>query len=261
MRLFIFIALASMALCSCRKLAEYYNIERPTDDSKCRIREIVWYESDGVTKSHWMEFEYEPSGRLDGVYEQYAGNPEEIFPDYWEYVYDSLGRLVFVGPFSTQRPFATSYGYIGNSRLPATDTVWVMGGPYVEHFEYDERGRVIKVSNTEYFNDETGQYYPVESEPRRFYYDFRGNRQEHPENSYYQGPIKYTEEPSLYTLDPAFQLQYLNWSQNATMKAGSHNEHGWPTTYIESYHNEYSTPFQELIAMYNPGYTVVYDCE
>ena len=255
---FVFLTLL-FAFSSCQKILDYYNLSHHEKPSQCKIDSINYYgASDGILY-HSMDFQYNEDGRLKGVFEEYpVTDPEQIFADYWPYLYDAKGRLVRTGPLSTPQPFGEIYVYEGDSPLPARDTMIVMGGPTVEDFEYDSQGRIIKIKQRFFaFNDDPNEpeIHQVDSLIIRYYYDLRGNRQEHPSNEGYSGLITYSDKPSLYSLSPALQIQYRDWSRYSTLKATSYNEYGLPLKLAPD-----QPHLQPLINMQG-GHTIAYECE
>jgi hypothetical protein len=203
-----------------------------------------------------MDFQYSENGRLKGVFEEYpVADPEGTFSDYFPYYYDEKGRLTWTGALSTFHPGAEIYVYEGDSQLPVRDTIIQMGGPIVQDFEYDAQGRIIKITDRAFAISDEGEVHQVDSSITRYYYDLRGNRQEHPSNPGYIGLINYSDKPSLYSLAPAFRIQYKDWSKNSTLVAESYNEHGLPLKLASE-----QPRLQPLVDIYG-GEFIVYECE
>lgn len=252
----IFLALL-IAFSSCQKILDYYHLSPHEKPSQCKIDSINFYGAEDGILYHSMDFQYDENGRLEGILEVYP-EFDELYEYFWPYRYDAKGRLVWTGPLSTPQPHGEIYVYEGDSPLPVRDTIIVMGGPTVEDFYYDSQGRIIKIKQRYFaFTDDQNEpvMHQVDSLTLRYYYDLRGNRQEHPSNEGYSGLIAYSDKPSLYSLSPALQLQYKDWSRNSTLKALSYNEHGLPLKLAPE-----QPHFQELINMLG-GYSLVYECE
>ena len=214
---------------SCQKLLDYYNIDTNKSIPECRIESINYYDNNNQL-SESLEFRYNTDGVLYEAIESYPlEEPMEAYTSVWDYRYDLEGRLIWAGPLSTPRPYATIYAYDGNSRLPARDTLISMGNYRVEYFSYDLLGRIIQITDKYFIYTEEGLYEEHPGDVYRYYYDLRGNRQDDPSNPGYQGLIQYTDKPSLYSLNPVFQLQYKNWSKNSTWIAESYNDKGLPS--------------------------------
>jgi hypothetical protein len=251
----LYLLLATLFFSSCQKLLDYYNVNTDKPHSVCRIESIKHY-GDNNELYREMVFQYTPEGELTAAIEAFPfEDPEGAYTSQWEFMHDEHGRLIRTGPWSTPRPFATVYAYEGSARLPARDTLLGMGGFTVEYFDYDERGRIIEIAEKVFFYNEEGEIEERAGDVYRYYYDLRGNRQENPANPYYKGLIQYSDKPSLYSLHPAFQLEYKNWSTNSTWSAESYNDKGLPTkTSSEGIELQ---PFLDT----GPGQTISYVCE
>jgi hypothetical protein len=241
---------------SCNKILEYYNHSDNDHPSNCKIISIKNYDPLNGALNQSLDFEYFEDGRLKGVMEEFpAEDPEGIYGYYWPYEYDEKGRLVRTGPLSTPHPTATLYVYEGDSRLPVRDTIIRMDGPAIEEFKYDAHGRIIQIDWRHWAYTEDGGMAMSDTVTYRYYYDLRGNRQEHPSNIGYNGLIKYSDKPSLYSLSPAFPLQYQDWSKNSTLAAESYNEHDLPLKLAAE-----QPHLQPLVDMYG-GASIEYECD
>jgi hypothetical protein len=252
-----YLILALLFTCSgCNKILDYYNISDNDKPSKCKITSAYYYGPlDGILY-RTLEFEYYEDGRLKGVMEEFpAEDPEGIYGYYWPYEYDEKGRVIRTGPLSTPHPTATLYVYEGGSQFPVRDTIIRMDGPAIEDFKYDAHGRIIQIDWRHWAYTEDGGMAMSDTVTYRYYYDLRGNRQEHPSNIGYNGLIKYSDKPSLYTLSPAFRLQYQDWSKNSTLVAESYNENGLPLKLAEV-----QPRLQPLIDI-SGGDVITYDCD
>ena len=246
---------AAVLLSSCQKALDYYNVKEVEAPPSCRVETIKGHSEDG-TLVHDMQFIYSANGKLEGVTDWFPEeDPDGIFADFWEYRYDSLGRIIYTGPFSTPRPFAEIYYYEGNSPLPAGDTLVRLAFMVAEKFGYDAQGRIVEIEQKFISWDEDGNMVVEEPTFTRYYYDLRGNRQESPGNFDYAGPIIYSDKPSLYSLDPVFQIQYKDWSKNSTIEAEALNEQQLPTKLKPQ--QRHMQPFISMA----PGYSLAYSCE
>ena len=159
------------------------------------------------------------------------------------------------GAFSTESPSKRAYVYEGDSRLPVRDTLVSIAHVYVEEFEYDGNGRIIRVYTRNIYNPGDGEV-DIFEEELRYYYDFRGNRQEHPSNPRYPGIIQYSDKPSLYSLHPVWQIQHRDFSRNSALNGETFNDRGLPLT-LEPASAEYFQPFLDM----NPGARLTYACD
>ena len=241
---------------SCQKLLDYYNVNDTDPKPACDIKSIRYYGKEDNVLYHDMEFFYSAEGKIQGVLESYpAEDPDGAYSSNWEYLYDEQGRLIRTGPLSTPIPHAEIYAYEGNSRMPARDTLIYMAGFVVEHFTYDEADRIIEIASEIHEYTEDGGIRVAPGGVVRYYYDLRGNRQADPLNPQYQGLIQYNDSPSLYSLDPAFQIQYKNWSKNSAIQADMLNSQGLPLKTSER--QRFRQPFISM----RGGYTLTYSCE
>lgn len=172
-------------------------------------------------------------------YYNFSGLPDSIvkgpygeYPFYtvYPYEYDESGRLIQTGAYTTESPSKVTYAYEGNSRLPARDTLHSFNTT-VQYVEYDANGRIVRVYSKNITSD--GEIYIPDTDVR-YYYDMRGNRQEHPSNDNYPGIIKYSDKPSIYSLNNVWQLEYKNYSKNSLLIGVDYNEHGLPLTLKEN---------------------------
>jgi hypothetical protein len=146
----------------------------------------------------------------------------------FHFTYDRLGRLVSRTSDYVYGGDLEYYAYEGDSLLPVRDSVQSLYSSHVEDLEYDGSGRLVKITRRDFQfvipEDNPG---PHPDEIYRFYYDVRGNRQEHPSNRGYPGLIQYSDNPSHYSLHPIWQIVYKNHSRNSV--AGTLvNEDGLP---------------------------------
>ena len=97
---------------------------------------------------------------------------------------------------------------------------------------------------------------PHPDEVYRYYYDIRGNRQQHPSNPGYNGVIQYSDKPSLYSLHPVWQLTHKNYSKNSVPYGETYNSKGLPLTVKE----DNVASFQPFLNLHF-GSAITYDCE
>jgi hypothetical protein len=250
------ILILAIACSSCNKILDYYNHSGNNKPSNCKITSIKYYGPlDGILY-RTLDFEYYDDGRPKGVMESFpAEDPEGYYGYEWPYYYDEKGRMVRSGPLSTPYPTATLYVYEGDSRLPIRDTIIRMDGPAIEDFTYDAHGRIIQVDWRHWAYTEDGGMAMSDTVTYRYYYDLRGNRQEHPSNIGYKGLIKYSDKPSLYSLSQEFRIQYQDWSKNSTLIAESYNEEGLPLKLAED------QPHPQPLIDLHGGDVITYDCD
>jgi hypothetical protein len=141
--------------------------------------------------------------------------------------YDDHGRLRSFTSDWVYGPDQVYYAYDGESRLPVRDTLrGTFPNVFVEDLTYDTNGRIVRVHKriVEQWEEDTGEY---PDEIYTYYYDMRGNRQLHPSSRGYSGLIRYSDNPSVASLNPVWQLLYKNYSVNSTGNF-TFNEHGLP---------------------------------
>jgi len=223
---FCLLAVAGICLTGCQKILDYYNYRGSEPAPHCKLLSITNRSgNDSVTTIFSYYSDGSPSGYQHIVYDaQFETSYDYAF----QYLYDGQGRLIAETSDWVYSEPQVSYVYEGGSRLPVRDTVTspVAGIVTVEDLEYDDRGRVIKITRRvieNWFGDEIPP-----TEVFRYYYDIRGNRQEHPSNPGYAGLIAYTDNPGLLSLHPAWQLIHKNWSRNSGPAAETFNEQGLP---------------------------------
>ena len=97
-----------------------------------------------------------------------------------------------------------------------------------DEYFYDEAGRIIRVlrKTTARLDGDPSVYPDTEY---KFYYDASGNRQEDPANENYSGPVEYTDKPSLYGLNPVWQIVHWDFSKNSVVSVDTYNEYGLPS--------------------------------
>ena len=255
------LALLIFLLSSCQKLRDYLkpnNVEPPN----CRV--VVT-----IDKNNYPDESYDES--IHAVKYNHLGDPEliqeihislqgpiqDVHDDNNILLYDDQRRLIQegLGAENSQRPSLRRYVYEGDSPLPLRDTFYTMDTIYVEEFEYDTRGRIVRETRR-LVSQPGGDSQPNQEADLRYYYDIRGNRQENPANPGYQGIIEYSDKPSLYSLHRVWQLRYRDYSRNSTPTAATYNDKGLPEQFADS-SETYFQPFLSAA----PGATVQYECE
>lgn len=206
---------------SCQKIQEYYNSLNNNETPDCQITKIESASGNSIATIF-----YHDDGRPGYVNTNYVEDGVE-YSESHPYFYDELKRLIQIGEITTAHPSNRTFAYEGNSRLPVRDTVHIVTHMTVSDYDYDQKGRLIRVYlRTINLLDEGGIDSP--DTEYRYYYDIRGNRQEHPSNPTYKGLIEYTTKPSIYSLHPVWQLQHQNYSRNSTVEAETYNSSGLP---------------------------------
>jgi hypothetical protein len=209
----VFIALA---LAGCEKVAEYYNYPDNEPAPSCRM----------ISRSDttpYQIFETRYAYNSNGYPISITYTTKELDLSYEEsYVfninYDDQNRIVSFTSDWVYGPDQVFFAYEGNSRLPVRDTLrGTFPNVFVEDLTYDSRGRVVGIYKRiiEKWEEDTGEYPDV---LYRFYYDLRGNRQQHPTNPGYDGVIRYTDQVNPWQLHPVWQLLNHDYSRNTRVE-------------------------------------------
>jgi hypothetical protein len=236
----------------CQKILDYYKPGKTDSAKGCRIKS---YSYNYYGDFYQTTFQYDAQGKptLITYYDPYlsGGMTTEIFE------YDSLNRLVNHLP----DPFKGSsrvYVYEGTAKTPVRDTATdFSGNVYLETFETDDAGRIIQEKIELIKSEETPEPgFEFKTEVHRYYYDLHGNRQDNPFGHPWHTTLKYSDKPSLYSLNPVWQLISRDYSRNGVPNVENYTEQGLPRTFIFS-EFAYWQPFLDL----NLFCTIVYDCE
>jgi hypothetical protein len=237
---------------SCQKIMEYYSINSTTSELPvCRIRSYSTPYFESISRAN---IDYDNNGNPVRItyLAEWLPNGKAVE----KLVYDSLNRLISHEPMielnNTRR-----YVYDGGSRTPLRDTATdFQGKKYVETFKTDMKGRIIEMEiRWVYTPPEIEDDFPFQTEVYRFYYDARGNRQVNPFDYPWHKTIRYSQQPSLYSLHPAWQLIHRDYSKNGITNVTSYNEAGLPLTFTFD-EFAYWQPFLDL----TQNSTIVYDC-
>lgn len=231
---------------------EYYSLNSTASSPPvCRINGFssIYFETVNRTEIHYDN----------------KGNPAKVIyfaewlPDgkaIEKFTYDSLGRLISHEPFIEMNNTRV-YVYEGESRFPLRDTATdFLGKKYVETFKTDVKGRIIEEEiKWIYTPPEIEDDFIFETEVHRYYYDVHGNRQANPFDYPWHKTIRYSDEPSLYSLHPVWQLIHRDYSRNGIPNVSHANENGLPVTF-KADEFAYWQPFLNM----NQNAEVVYDC-
>jgi hypothetical protein len=251
-----FLVLIAISFSSCQKLLDYYNYKDNDEPSSgCRIKTITTASGAQVNTAR---IQYSSNGLPAAVEYEMHDVPFDYTETYtFHYVYDHLGRLVSETSDWVYGDNLVFYAYEGDSKLPVRDTIKALYVSYVEDLEYDTKGRIIKKTLRDFEfvipEDNPG---PHPDEVYQYYYDLRGNRQEHMSNPDYPGIIQYSDKPSLYSLHPVWQLIHKNYSKNSVPFGETFNNRDLPLT-IKKSGVPYFQPFLNL----SPGSVIEYECE
>lgn len=211
----ISVIVIALAISGCQKLQDYYNYKDVDDAPPCRVAS----RSDTVDIFIFNKYyQYDALGKPVSVtYETQEPDIDYTEQYTFNYNYDQMGRLVSTTSDWVYGPDQVYYAYEGNSRLPVRDTLRpAFPNVFVEDFTYDDHGRIIKIVKRiiEQWDEDQSEY---PDEVTQYYYDVRGNRQPHPSNAGYNGPILYDTGHTLLALHPVWQLEARNWSKNSPM--------------------------------------------
>jgi hypothetical protein len=243
----------TISLSGCQKIMDYYDRGKTAAKTSCRIAHYTYdyYDNQVVTI-----FDYDQKG-----------NPVQItYNDEWlpdgkaieVFIYDDLNRLVSHVPdlyLGNKR----TYVYEGSARTPLHDTAEdIYGNKYLESFRSDPAGRITReeidwVVVAEGFEFEHEFY---KKEVKNYYYDVHGNRQVNPFDHPWHKTIRYSENPSIYSLHPTWQLIYRDYSRNNASQIKTTHESGLPASFFES-EFDYWQPFFDLAQ----NAQVFYDCQ
>lgn len=240
-----------MIFSSCEKIMEYYSLNRSTTAPvSCRIKSYssVYFESVNSTT-----FKYDTLGKPVQVtyFADWLPNGKAIE----KFRYDTLGRLVSHEPF-IEMGNKRKYVYEGTSRIPLRDTATdFQGKKYVESFITDASERIIEEEiRWIYSPPDLEDDFPFETEVHRFYYDIHGNRQVNPFDYPWHKTIRYSDKPSLYSLNPVWQIIHRDFSKNGLANVVEFNENGLPVKF-KSDEFAYWQPFFDM----NQNSVVVYE--
>lgn len=243
-----------MLLSSCQKLLDYYNVRDVEQPPACKITIIAYLDEffDNNT-----QITYDGEGFPSSViYTSYDIGFDYTNSYTFNYNYDNLNRIVSQTSDWVYSQNQVYYSYEGTSRLPARDTIpGISGTVYVEDFEYDPNGRIIKITKRviEQWPDDETVYPTLEF---HYYYDIRGNRQENPSNPNYPGLIQYSDKPSLFSLHPVWQIIHKDFSKNNVLNGETFNDKGLPLK-IKQKRVPGFPGFLDML----PGSVITYDCE
>jgi hypothetical protein len=245
--------ISCMLLSSCEKLLDYYNINEGDQIPACKVTALDYIDEFFENNT---QITYTPNGYPSTIiYTSYDIGFDYTNSYTFNYNYDNLSRIVSQTSDWVYGPYLVYYDYEGNSLMPARDTLPGIFGPiYVEDFEYDALGRIIKIVKRviEQWPDDETVYKTL---VYKYYYDIRGNRQENPSNPDYPGLIQYTDQPSLYSLHPVWQIVHKDFSKNSVLNVEAYNDKGLPAKIKRK-----NIPgFPEFLDML-PGSEITYDC-
>jgi len=250
-----FLVLLTVTLSSCQKLLDYYNYNGNKPSTGCQIKAIT-HSSSSVESTTRITY------RSNGLPATVKYEMHDVAFDYtdsftFHYAYDHLNRLVSESSDWVYGPNLIYYAYEGNSSLPVRDTIRALYESFVEDLQYDVKGRIIKKARRDFQfvipEDNPG---PHPDEVYKYYYDARGNRQEHISNPGYPGIIQYSDKPSLYSTHPVWQLIHKDYSINSVPFGETFNEKNLPLS-IKQNKVSYLQPFLDL----HPGSKIEYDCD
>jgi hypothetical protein len=237
---------------SCQKIMEYYSLNSTTTTvPQCQIKSYsyVYFESTVSTTIQYNS----------------KGNPVLVtyFAEWWPdgkatetFTYDSLDRLVLHEPY-IEMGNTRKYVYEGDSRVPLRDTATdFLGKKYVETFKTDPKGRIMEEEiEWIYSPPDIEDDFEFKTEIHRFYYDVHGNRQVNPFDNPWHKTIRYSNKPSLYCLNPVWQLIHRDYSKNCITNVSRFNENGLPVAFkVDDF--AYWQPFLDI----NQNTEIVYDC-
>lgn len=236
---------------ACQKIIEYYNPGSNNTPLSCRIKNYS-YDYYGSLYRTTIEYDNRGNPGLITYYDEWSPDGQVVE----QLEYDSLGRLIFHEPYLYMGS-SRVYVYEGNSRTPVRDTAQdLWGKKYLETFRYDLKGRIIWEEIKLIYTPPESEEDPFfETEVHRYYYDANGNRQVNPFDYPWHKTIQYTQKPSIYSLHPAWQIIYRDFSKNSVPNVDTYNETGLPLTF-QLEEDIYWQPFLDL------PYTakIAYDC-
>jgi hypothetical protein len=234
---------------------DYYNYKEANPPTGCQI---ISTSNENESYSTSAEFTYHSNGLPAAVKSDTYDKEIDFTQTVTRFFkYDHLNRLVADSSDSWYANPFIFYAYEGNSTLPVRDTVHALNGTFVDDLEYDAQGRIIKVTTRvieDFFPEDNPGPHP--DAVAKYYYDIRGNKQEHPSNAGYSGLIEYSDKPSLYSLHPVWQLIHKNYSKNSVPFGATFNEKGLPLTTKQA-----EVPhFEPFLKSIGKGTQIAYDC-
>ena len=237
----------------CQKISEYYKRGTTEVITPCRITHYTYDYYENVVNTY---FDYNSKGQPIRITYFDEWLPEGQASE--EFIYDNIDRLIehvpdeFIGGKRT-------YIYEGDSRYPLRDTLEdSYGNKYVEAFEFDYSGRIIRETIQWVVAGEGFEYEPdlFWKEVKNYYYDVHGNRQVNPFDHPWHKTILYSDKPSIYSLHPTWQLIFRDYSRNNASQIKTTNDRGLPVTFQVN-DLAYWQPFFDLPM----NATIFYNCK
>ena len=213
---------------SCQKIMEYYSLNSHEEpQSSCRVTGFTTVYLETVTSTN---IQYNSAGRPVTITYFADWLPDGSTIE--KLHYDKLGRLILHEPDLLMGNIR-KYVYEGSSTSPLRDTATdFLGKKYLETFKTDAKGRIIEEEiKWIYSPPDLEDDFEFQTEVHRFYYDAYGNRQVNPFDYPWHKTIKYSKQPSIYSLHPTWQIIHRDYSKNSIYNIGSSNEHGLPLTF------------------------------
>lgn len=241
---------AGMLLTGCEKIVDHFRPGKPSTPVECRIKSFSYEYYGSIYKT---EIEYDLQGNPVTItyFDEFlsGGKTTESL------TYDSLGRLVRHEP-DIFMGYTRIYVYEGNYHTPVRDTALdFAGNVFLETFEHDNNGRIISLKIELIEEGENEEGFLFETEFYRYYYDFYGNRQANPFDHPWHSTIRYSKNPSLYSLHPVWQLIHRDYSRNSVPNLREIHPEGYPVSFVFS-EFAYWQPFLDL----NLISTIEYEC-
>jgi hypothetical protein len=245
------LVVVAITLSGCQKIIDFYKPDHNREVASCRIK---GYSYDYYGDHFSTTISYDTKGNPTKITYHSIYYPHGAVVEILKY--DSLNRLVLDAPDPSMGN-VRKYVYEGSSKTPVRDTMTdSFGNVYLESFEADNAGRIIRLEIRQIHKVEDGSDWEFKTEVYRYYYDIRGNRQENPFDHPWNKTIHYSDKPSLYSLHPAWQIMSRDYSRNSVPNARRSSDRGLPLDFVFD-EFAYWQPFLDL----NIYSVLAYDCK
>lgn len=223
MKYFLSLVSTVILFSGCRKFQEFidHHTPKPPAAINCRLDSIYPTEPRNPVLHRATAVGVHYNNKGNPILANYTFEHYGVYHIPVHFIYDEKDRLIEILPIMdsitneelyTNKPDRVVYVYEGNSRLPVRDTVFrndFTWGNEIEELYYDAEGRVNRV----FRQLTTDAAYDLET---KYTYDANGNKQVTLDiEGKTPPPLEYSDKPSLYSLNPVWQLIHKDWSKNS----------------------------------------------